>query len=156
MLFVGQFDYAIDAQGRFPCPSEIQRGLNPDTDGAGFYAVPGPKGGVMLIPEKQFEALASRLPNDLRADSRMLDYLRLTFSRTERAGFDSAGRLRLSDRMLERVGISKKSRVMLVGCGFHLELYELSDWQAREKDLEARSREIQDSVAIDLFGGTAN
>mgnify|MGYP003330827633 CR=1 FL=1 len=49
MLFLGEYDYTIDAKQRLAIPAEVRDVLNPEIHGAAFIAAPGGNGMGRLI-----------------------------------------------------------------------------------------------------------
>ena len=58
MLFLGEFEHALDAKQRLAVPSELRACMPSDGEDAVFVAAPGPNGFLWLWPEDTFAELA--------------------------------------------------------------------------------------------------
>ena len=131
MLFTGEYEHAIDAKGRLAVPSDIRSRLDPEKDGSAFYAVMGPNGALWLWPERTFEEIAGEVDSTLLPEEDTMVYEELLFSQAARIDLDSAGRIRVPERLLSLVGID--SAVIILGVKDHLELREPGDWAERRQ-----------------------
>lgn len=141
MLFTGEYEHTIDAQGRVAIPSDIRNRLDPEVDGSAFYAVPGHNGAIWLWPEKQFEALASRLDQSILPDEDMSDFETYLFSQARRLDLDpKTGRIRLPEQTLQLGRLS--GHVVIIGVRDHLELRDPAEWEQIRAKKFANQTEI--------------
>jgi MraZ protein len=140
VLFTGEYEHTIDAKQRLAVPAEIRSRLKPDVHGEGFYAVPGPNGALWLWPEKTFEQMAGAMEASLLPAEEMMEYEELLFSQAARLELDSAGRVRLPERLLSLAAIAQ--RVMILGVKDHLELRDPEQWRRRREEKLAAQGEI--------------
>ena len=61
MLFLGEFEHALDAKQRLAVPSELRACMPHEGEDAVFVAAPGPNGFLWLWPEATFAELAKSL-----------------------------------------------------------------------------------------------
>ncbi|MSR29359.1 MAG: hypothetical protein EXS03_07290 [Phycisphaerales bacterium] len=149
MLFLGEYEHSIDSKQRLAIPSELRAVLDAATIGSAFVAVPGPES-LLLWPDRTFELLASRMGGSLVGDETLRTFERSFFSQASSAPLDSAGRIRIPDRLLSRFGLA--GSVMILGVRDHLELVGAAAWQAQQQernsaanDLWRRANQILDS-----------
>ena len=139
MLLLGEFEHTIDSKNRLAVPADIRDVLLSQGSMAGLIATPGSNGSLWLWPETTFEVLAAELGGSLLGDENMVDFERAIFSQSARCPLDSAGRVRLPERLLARFGLS--GSVMVLGVRDHLELMTPLDWRAAQDALPS-DREI--------------
>ena len=140
MLFLGEYEHTIDAKRRLAIPAEVRDVFNPQEHGSAFVAAPGPKDTLWLWPEWTFEQQARDLQRSLLGDEDIDEFERLLFSQSARIPMDSAGRVRLPERLLnlyELTGV-----VMVLGVRDHLELMKPEQWRAKQAELAPKKEEI--------------
>ena len=154
MKFFGNYEHRIDTKNRLAIPAEIRNRWRTEEDGAAFFAIPWRDGLIRLYSEVTFfnrtstvESEPTLTPNEDEAE------LQATlFGLSARLEWDSVGRIRLPEEMLELVGLD--SDVVLVGCGDRLEVRDKSSWRDDRKQrlaalsdqmarIEARRQEMQ-------------
>ncbi|MCC6909248.1 MAG: hypothetical protein IT430_15010 [Phycisphaerales bacterium] len=140
MLFTGEFEHTIDAKGRLAIPSEIRSRMKKAEDGEAFYLTIGANRALRLYPEKGFERLAAMIEEGLVTDEAVQEFDQLLFPLSSRLELDSAGRVRLPDRMMQRAGLGKD--VVLIGVRDHLQIRDLKQWNAELEDRLAKQEEI--------------
>lgn len=145
MLLLGEFEHAIDAKNRLAVPADIRDVLNASSRGESLIAAPGSNGSLWLWPETTFENLADELGGSFLGDETMADFERTIFSQSARCPLDSAGRVRLPERLKSRYGLS--GSVIILGARNHLELMTPSAWKEvqaalpSDQEIWARARE---------------
>lgn len=126
-MFLGEFQHTLDGKLRLAIPSELRKRWDPAVHGEELIASPGPNGALWLWPEKLFERLAGELGTSLRQDAEMADFQRKVFSQSAALSIDSAGRIRIPDRMLMKHGLS--GTIVVIGAGHHMELFSSHGWE---------------------------
>lgn len=140
MLFTGEYEHTIDAKQRLAIPSEIRSAMDPRADGEAFYAAPGTNGALWLWPEKAFEAMANKIERSLLPAEELMEFDEITFPEARRLEIDSAGRIRLPERMLEKSGLG--STVLILGMRNHLELRDPAEWESGRQERQAKRRQV--------------
>lgn len=140
MIFSFKYERSIDPKQRLPIPADIREGLDPEADGEAFYIIEGPNGALWLWPERTFQRLAGDIEPSLAPSWELMDFDEITFPEARRLKFDSAGRIRIPQEMLDRAGIGTK--VVILGMRNHLELRDPEDWERRRQEKAARRAEI--------------
>ncbi|MFG0328293.1 MAG: division/cell wall cluster transcriptional repressor MraZ [Phycisphaerales bacterium] len=147
MLFTGEHEYTIDSKGRLAIPPDIQRRMNPVEDGETFYLTLGSNRKLRLYPEKGFERLAAQLEKGLVTDESVQEFDQLFFPLSTRLDFDSVGRVRIPERMIERGGLKKGQKVVLIGVRDHLQIRDAAQWEAEIEDRLAKQAEVFERFA---------
>ncbi len=140
MLFLGEYEHSLDPKQRLAIPAEIRDVLNPDRHGEALIAAPGANGALWLWPEKTFQELSTALGTSLLGDEDMQQFERLIYSQAARLLIDSAGRIRIPDRLLQAFGLS--GSVMILGVRDHLEVCDPQAWRAEQQRLQPSQAEI--------------
>jgi len=135
MLFLGEYEHSLDAKQRLAIPSELREVLNPAVNGDHFVAVPGADDVLTLWPSKTFERLAMSQEGSLIGDDVLRRFERSFYSQAARCPLDTAGRVRIPDRLLTRFGLA--GSIVILGVRDHLELIASAAWKAGAKDRTA-------------------
>jgi MraZ protein len=129
-MFLGEYEHSLDAKQRLAVPAEVREIWNEERHGAGLVAAPGPNGSLWLWPERTFGQIAEKFDTGLLAAEGLVQFERHVFSKAARVPFDSAGRIRIPDRLLKQFGL--KSQVVVLGVRDHLEVMDLESWRQEE------------------------
>ena len=140
MLFTGEHEHTIDAKQRLAIPAEIRSHLDPKVHGEAFYLSPGANGHLWLWPEKTFEKMAGAVEGSFLQPEEMMEFEEEFYSQTTHLPMDSAGRVRLPERMLTEAGLGQT--VLILGVKDHLELRDPEQWRASRPAKKARRPEI--------------
>ncbi|MBM4098383.1 MAG: hypothetical protein FJ260_00250 [Planctomycetes bacterium] len=140
VLFLGEYEHSLDQKQRLAIPSELREVLDEKRHGEGFIAAPGANGSLWLWPERTFAQLSQSLGGSLVGDPSMQDFERLVFSQAARVPLDSAGRVRIPDRLLQKFGLS--GSIMILGVRDHLELCEPAAWKREQERLQPDTSDI--------------
>ena len=127
MIFVGEYDYSVDPQGRIALPGEW-RGDSENT----WIALPEKDEALLLVTENAFLAFFTELQKLSVADpSLRLAGARLgSLARSCRC--DRQGRLGLAKSQLEQIGISKN--IKLIGAVTHIRICAPEKWNPEKVD----------------------
>ena len=131
-MFLGEYEHNLDQKQRLAIPAEIRDSMSKELHGEAFVAAPGANGALWLWPEKKFEEQADRLESGLVTQEEVVRFNRDLFPRSARVPFDSAGRVRIPDRLLNDFGLS--GQVVILGVRDHLELATTEE-RNRERQL---------------------
>ena len=128
MIFVGEYDYSVDPQGRISLPGEWR------SDGeSSWIALPENDSALILMSESALLAFFAELQKLSVADPA----LRLTAARlgslARSCRCDRQGRLSLAKSQLESVGISKN--IKLIGAVTHIRLCAPEKWSVADIDV---------------------
>lgn len=130
MLFTGYSEHTIDAKQRLAIPAKYRNRWSSERDGATWVCLPWPTGHLRLYTEKYFESLSQPGRPTLTPDRDTAELETRLFSLVEHIEMDSAGRIIIPKRHIERAGL--KTDVVVAGAGSRLEVHDLSRWRASE------------------------
>lgn len=140
MLFLGEYEHTLDQKQRLAIPSELRDVFDPKVHGEAFIAAPGANGSLWLWPEKTFAQLSQDLGGSLLGEPGLQDFERLVFSQAARVPLDSAGRVRIPDRLLAKFGLA--GSIMILGVRDHLELTDPEAWKRDQERLQPATEDI--------------
>jgi MraZ protein len=140
LLFLGEYEHSLDPKQRLAVPAELRDVMKPELHGEAFIAVPGANTYLWLWPEKTFQELSGALGGSLLGDEDMQQFERLIYSQAARLTVDSAGRIRIPDRLLQAFGLS--GSVMILGVRDHLEICNPAEWRAEQQRLQPAQVDI--------------
>jgi MraZ protein len=125
-VFMGSYTHSLDPKKRLTIPSEWR-------DHAGvpgsLYVLPGLEGMryLMVFPAREMVQRLQSIRNLSIADAKGRQFARLLGSQSQLAPWDSAGRIRVNDSLLEHAQLS--DQVVLVGAIDHFELWSPVLWK---------------------------
>ncbi|MDI9404166.1 MAG: hypothetical protein QM516_09865 [Limnohabitans sp.] len=134
-MFLGEFDHSLDAKRRLAIPAEIRESVQEAEHGDRWVALPGINGHLWLWPVKSFESMVKATPREFLRDQRTVNLDTQVMSKAAKIELDSAGRIRIPDRLLESYGL--KDKVTVLGVFDHLEVVDTAVW--REQSLDAKA-----------------
>ncbi len=140
MLFLGEYEHTLDQKQRLAIPAELREVMDEKVHGEGFIAAPGSNGSLWLWPEKTFAQLAQSMGGSLVGDPQVQDFERMVFSQSARVPLDSAGRVRIPERLLQRFGLT--GSIMILGVRDHLELTDPASWKREQERLQPVTEDI--------------
>ena len=130
MAFRGQYDHSLDAKNRLNVPAKFRAAF---ADGVVMQKWLEPC--VAVWTPNQFEAFTESFLAGLNPLSRERRRLSTYFSGNSwDVELDSAGRVTLTQSLLEHAGIKKE--VVVVGTVDHLEIWDRGRWQAHQRELD--------------------
>ncbi len=104
--FLGEYEVAIDAKGRFLLPSGFRKQL-PEGDADRFVVNRGFENCLTLYPTKSWNVLAEKINRLNDFNPKVRDFKRLFLNGATMVDVDSAGRLLLPKPLQEYAGIKK-------------------------------------------------
>jgi MraZ protein len=140
VLLLGEYEFTIDSKQRLAIPAEIRSALKPELHGDGFIVAPGSNGTLWLWPERTFEQMASALGQSLLNDEDMMEFEREMFSQAAKLGIDTAGRVRIPERLLRQYELGND--VVILGVRDHLEIMDPKQWATHRQAQRPRQTEI--------------
>src|SRR5262245_6641852 len=124
MLLTGTHPRTLDDKKRLALPRRVRDQLDdPET----LFVTPGPDQCLWLYSQEGLEQLAAKLDQAPATDAEARLFRRLYFAQTETVDVDRAGRILISDRLLQFAGLQRE--VVLIGVRDHLELWDAQRWQ---------------------------
>ncbi|MFO1490606.1 MAG: hypothetical protein U1F77_07080 [Kiritimatiellia bacterium] len=136
-LFMGSFRHALDPKKRFTIPSEWREELAPETRVVVLPAFDKPC--LMMLPQSEVrrrvrESMGSRSVVDARSQQ----LARMVGPESCNAEWDSQGRIRIRDELLEEAGL--KSEIVMLGVLSGIELWSPENWAATKAGFTPEGR----------------
>lgn len=141
MLFTGQEDYQMDDRRRVPIPPRFRGAFD-----GGVFLTAGSGDWVEIVPPEAFErlkALAEAWPETTQGSQARAAFYSL--SREDRK--DGQGRVTLTDELVAYAGLSTERKVVVVGAGDRLQVWDSDRWQAGEADRRAAREAVMNAAA---------
>lgn len=127
-FFRGVSELVLDVKGRIAIPARHRDGLA--SGGNGRVIVTADHGGCLLIyPQLAWEPIEAKLMGLSSFDDRIRSVQRLFVGHADDVEIDAAGRILIPPALRRYAGLDK--RVVLVGQGHKLELWDEVKWQAQ-------------------------
>jgi MraZ protein len=124
MLLTGTYPRTLDDKNRVTLPKRVREQLRePET----LFAGPGPDQCLWLYTQASLESFAAKLDQSPATDAEARVFRRLYFGQTEAVDVDRAGRILISERLIQFASIERE--VVLLGVRDHLELWDSGRWQ---------------------------
>ena len=124
--YLGEFDFAVDAQRRLAIPS-AWRG-----EGDSFVLLPGREESLQLVPAAMFQELLAKLRQVSFADAQAAVALATIGSMAVLCQPDKQGRISLTQKLMEHAGI--RSGAVLLGAVTTIQIWEPGRWNKRRMD----------------------
>ena len=132
-IFFGESTHILDSKHRVFVPKRFQQVLERDGEGhLGVILTRGFEKSLFLFSEEGFEAVQARLMTQPFGGAELRKMQRLFFSNMHRSQLDGSGRLVLPEKLRKFAGIA--GEVAMVGVADRAEIWNLSDWEAFERD----------------------
>lgn len=126
-VFRGVSELVLDAKGRLAIPSRHRDGLS---NGDGRVIITADHGGCLLIyPFADWQPIEAQLMGLSSFDDKIRALQRLIVGHADEVDIDAAGRILVPPALRRYAGLDK--RVVLVGQGRKLELWDDAKWQAQ-------------------------
>ena len=154
MLFTGHYEHTIDAKHRLAIPADIRNQWVAEQHGAAWYATPWVGSVIRLYTEADFKARAKDHMLGLTPDADHAELLSTLFGLSSRLEPDSAGRIRISQELLDLVELD--AEIVLVGCGEWLEIQDRAQWRASQKDRLKQIPELMKRLGSKNKGDSAS
>ena len=138
--FLGEFEYAVDAQRRVAIP-RTWRGAAPDE--ARFFVLPGREKSLQIVPGPMFQGILAHLANVSFADGPAALALASVGSLAQECLCDAQGRISLTPALMAHAGIEPRGTVILIGALITIQIWHPDVWRARRMDSNAGMDVIQ-------------
>jgi MraZ protein len=135
----GNYELTLDEKNRLLVPSEIRKAWNPE-DAESLVIVPGVNRKLWLYTEKFYEVMAAKMESELAPEEDKVLSDQLNFGTAQRVEMDKAGRVLIPEKLVKKGQLQRE--VTVVGMRDHVEIWNRSEWNAHEEDLENRRAEI--------------
>ena len=124
MLLTGNYPKTLDEKKRLGLPKKVREQMgDPET----LFVTPGPDKCLWVYTKAGLERLAEKLGQTPSTDNEARVFGRLFFAQAEAADLDRAGRILISDRLMQFAEL--KHEVVLIGVRDHCEVWDAGRWQ---------------------------
>ena len=135
----GNYELTLDEKNRLLVPSEIRKAWNPE-DAESLVIVPGVNRKLWLYTEKFYEKMAEHMESELAPEEDKVLNDHMNFGTAQRVELDKSGRVLIPEKLVKKGNLQRE--VTVVGIRDHVEIWNRSEWNAHEEDLENRRAEI--------------
>lgn len=128
-MFIGEYKHIIDTKKRLAIPAKFRKEL-----GKKAILTRGLDNCLFLFPEKEWQILADKLNKLPLGQKDARGFVRLMLSGAMDVDFDNLGRILIPDYLKNYA--SFKKRVIIMGLGTRLEIWDEEKWLAYKKNTE--------------------
>jgi MraZ protein len=141
--FKGTYTSTIDGKRRFKLPKKL-REVVPSSSNDNFVMAPGYDGCVFLLPADEWAKQEEKLKN-LKVDLGEHRFLERVFGpESEDARLDRAGRLTISQRLLDIAGIERE--VLILGVLSRIELWAPEGYKKYREQYKQSFEEVAEKI----------
>jgi len=149
LTFLGEYEVAIDAKGRFLVPAGFRKQL-PEGAAESFVVNRGFEGCLAVYPMETWKALAARLAKLNDFNPKVREFKRLFLNGATPVELDSAGRMNLPKALMAHAGLTKDA--VFTAQSDKMELWDAQTYRDYLKRGEAGYAELAAEVAgADFF-----
>lgn len=139
-MFIGQYEHSLDNKGRLTLPAEYGEEL-----ADGIVITRGLENCLNVFTRARFEQMSQRVGELSLTDPRARKLRRLLFSQAGAATPDKQRRVVIPQWLRDAAGISDK--VLIVGSGTYIELWEPTAGRAEDETLREELQQDEASLA---------
>ena len=136
-MFMGQYDYAVDAKGRLNFPARFR-----DAMGETFIVTRWLDHCLAAFPAEEFEKVAAKIEEKGLVKGRKVS--RMLYASAVEVTPDKQGRIQLPAKLREYAGLTKE--VVVIGSFDRAEIWDAGRWAQVENDAFA-SGELESAMA---------
>ena len=147
--FLGTFEHTVDAKSRASVPRkqlEVLRVLEGDPAELEGYLSAGLDGCLWLYPSAAYDALSAMVDQGAVGDARIRQFARVFYGNTEPCPIDKSGRLLIPPKLRGYAKLTDK--VVFVGVGNRIELWEPAAWAAHEAEAQSQYEDLSKEVFL--------
>lgn len=133
-FYTGLFRHSLDDKGRLTIPS-TWRYAHEESDT--FLATPHPDGYIAVLPPAEIAKLETKIAAMKLSDAVAQKFSAKFFAKTQTFTFDKAGRVGLTDALLQHAKIGKDA--VLVGSLTKFNIYAPARWATEDAGAEGES-----------------
>jgi len=146
---LGEFDCKLDAKGRLMVPSNLKKQL-PNVEQEGLVINRGFEKNLVIYPRSVWEERVSELSKLNQYEEKSRRFIRQFTRGASELTLDAAGRVNLPKTLLDAMGISGSTEIILACQIDKIELWAKSDYEAAlDEDLEDFA-----ALAAEVMGGS--
>ena len=134
----------LDSKNRVVIPRKVRDRIDIQTEGIGWYLVPGYDGTISLYTPATFQQLAAEHKAERFRQQNIRTFDRLYYGLSDHVEMDRLGRILIPGTMLRRTGMGRD--LTIVGVRDHLEIWDKAKWEQFVADHFADYEEIAHSA----------
>ncbi len=143
-MFLGSFNYTIDAKGRISIPARLRKFVSPDANDT-FVLTRGSEKCINIYPMNYWkELLESKLDKLNSFDPKDTKFMRLFLQEAAEDQFDTQSRLLVSKKLIEFAEIEKD--VIILGMNKYIEVWNPKLYEEYLKEIEEPYESIAKEV----------
>jgi len=133
-MFNGRYTYSLENKGRLAIPAKFRRELTPEAEDT-FVVTRGYDGGLALYPLDEWLRVEPALQKYSSSGTEEERWMARWFSgRAERVTFDSQGRIKIPQHLLDYAKLEKE--VLIIGVLERIELWNPELYEKEESKLD--------------------
>ncbi len=141
MIFSGEFEYRLDAQGRVSVPARFR-----DSFKGGLILTKGYEPCIVVYTPSEWESMAEKIAQMPSTQAKARKMMRLTFWRSFQAEMDRQGRVPLPAALRDYAGL--KDEVVIAGTGSFLEIWSKDRWSEQSEVLDEEAWQIAENMEV--------
>jgi len=138
-MFLGEYEYRVDAKGRVPLPPKFREKLK---DGVVLTA--GPEKCIVAYSPSEWEKLASNLTGGSIVPSKLRRLNRAVFASAYSLEVDGQGRVALPQLLRDHAAV--RDDVVVAGANTYFEIWNKKQWQAEKAASQEQAFQIIESL----------
>jgi len=138
-MFLGEYEYRVDAKGRLPLPPRFREKLK-----TGLVLTAGPEKCIVAYAPADWEKLAGELTGGSIVPSKLRRLNRAMFASAYDLLLDAQGRVALPQFLREHAGIDNE--VVVAGANTYFEIWNKEEWQAEKVASTKQAWQIIESL----------
>lgn len=138
-LFIGEYLHTMDSKGRVAVPAKFRGVLK-----GGVVVTKGLDRCLFVYPTAEWQRLANRLAALPFAQGNTRAFARLVLAGAMESAVDRQGRIGIPDYLRAYGGLKKK--VVLIGLGSRLELWDAEAWDEYRRGTERNGAAIAEAL----------
>jgi transcriptional regulator MraZ len=138
-MFLGEYEYRVDAKGRVPLPPKYREKLK---DGVVLTA--GPERCIVAYSPSEWEKLASNLTGGSIVPSKLRRLNRAVFASAYSLEVDGQGRVALPQLLRDHAAV--RDEVVVAGANTYFEIWNKKQWQAEKAASQEQAFQIIESL----------
>lgn len=150
-MFIGTFYHNLDAKNRVKVPRKILERAQKSDQPTRFFLNKGMEGCLFLFTEERWNELTQKLNNLSLGAEKARDFQRMFFASTHEVFVDGSGRILIPEVLKSAAGF--KSKVVFLGAGNRVELWDEDKWETRLGSISEGYEEIAEVILETPPGG---
>jgi MraZ protein len=138
-MFLGEYEYRVDAKGRVPLPPKFREKLK-----EGVVLTAGPEKCIVAYSTAEWEKLASNLTGGSIVPSKLRRLNRAVFASAYSLEVDGQGRVALPQLLRDLAAV--RDDVIVAGANTYFEIWNKKQWQTEKMASQEQAFQIIESL----------